>query len=537
MNLFNKSLLSVHSSTPFEHSSKHTKQEMPIFWKYMLLNKVNRFVLAIAIILIICEFSVFKYFYPYASFINGDSYSYILSAFYNLRADTYPIGYAKFLRLFSVFSFNDTSLVAFQFFLIQASLIGFEFTMFYFYEPRFWIKVIIVAFCSINPVFLFLSNYVSSDSLFLGLSIFWFTLLIWIIHRPTLRLIIIHAIVISIAFMVRYNALFYPMIAIFAFFISRKAIPLKIMGLSMTFVLIFLYINFTTNQFKRISGISQFSPFSGWQMANNALYAYRFIDSSQRKQLPARFKTLDQDVRNYFDSTRDLKKHPQEMLKASTIYMWDPRSPLVIFENKYKKYDSTVGELKRWANVGPLYKDYGQTLIKAYPYTYLEYYLWPNFLKYYVPPVEFLQNYSTGVDSVPEIAKQWFWYRTNKLKYRTKDMSVSMLNYYPILLGTTNVIFMAMSIAFIFLGGMKASHLIFKVWICAALFWGANLIFSVFASPIALRFQLFPFVLTFILDFLLLDAILKMGAATELCSNNCEVGTKEELNTQIGISI
>lgn len=481
------------------------------FKGYVLEKGFNRTILILALAIITLEFCVFKYYYPYAGFINGDSYAYMMSAFYNLRADVYPIGYPKFLRLFSVFSFNDTSLVLFQYLLVHLSTFFLLFTISYFYKLSKWAKICLWSLTSLNPVCLYLANYISSDSLFLGLSIIWFTHLVWIINKPSLPLIISHAIVLLIAFMVRYNALIYPLIAGMAFFLNRRSLFLKIFGLCLSILLVSLFIGFTSGQFKRISGIYQFSPFSGWQLANNALYAYKFIDSSKRVAVPAKFKSLDQDVRNYFDSTRDVKKYPAEMLVASTVYMWDDKSPLRIHMIRESKRDTTKGELTNWSKIAPLYKDYASTLIKLYPSTFTQYYLWPNFKKYYAPPVEFLDSYSTRVDTVPPFAKQWFWYPSTKLKIRVKDMNVNTFNYYPVISAVINVLFLTLSISYLFLGFAKNSASFFKLWMLGIIVWILNMGFSVFASPVALRFQLFPFILFLIFDLIILNEIIMQG--------------------------
>lgn len=515
MNLFEPTI-SIHHSEENQFSVNIISRKRIAFKDFILCNKFYRRLLVTSIFLVLLAFCIFKYIYPYPGFINGDSYSYILSAFYNLRVDTYPIGYPKFIRFFSVFSYNSTSLVAFQYFFIESSSIILLFTIYYFYQPKRWIQVILLFLIVANPAYLFLANYISSDSLFLGLSILWFANLVWILNYPSIALLACHAILILFTFMVRYNALYYPIVAAFAFFIEKREMLIKFLGLLVAAILLFVFINYTSNQFKRISKIKQFSPFSGWQIANNALYAYRFVNSVDRKQLPVRFRLLDQVVRDYFDSTRDVTLHPQEMLYASTVYMWDPSSPLSIFKEEFKKYDSTTGELTKWANVGPIYKDYGFTLIKNYPKTFIEYYIWPNFLKFYVPPVEFLSTYSTGVDTIPPIAKQWFWFNSNKLKHRTPSMEVKVLNFYPILYGSFNVIFITIGISFILLRRIKASYQLSKLLFLFSFYWIINLIFSVFASPIALRFQLFPFLLVTIFIFLILDDILKTNSKQDM---------------------
>jgi hypothetical protein len=377
------------------------------FKDWLLQNRLNRTFLWVAGIAILVQFLIFKMLYPYAGFIDGDSYVYLESAFFNNSINTYPIGYSKFLRLFSVFTRSDTALVCFQYLAIELSALWFVFTLFFFHKPGKLTKWLMFAFVIFNPVFLYLSNYVSSDSIFLALSLVWFTLLLWILQRPTARLIALQVIVLFLAFTVRYNAMYYPLIAALVFILSKQPIKRKIAGIGASLLVVFAFILSTSSHYKNLTGIRQFTPFSGWQMANNAMYAYRYIDSQQVKKMPVEFIQLDKMVRHYFDTSRDFKTHPVEMLVASTVYMWDPHSPLQKFMNKGYKKDTLAPNivLRRWATMGPLYADYGAYLIKQYPLTFIQYYLWPNALKYYAPPEEFLETYNAGKDSVIQLPR------------------------------------------------------------------------------------------------------------------------------------
>jgi hypothetical protein len=75
-----------------------------------------------------------------------------------------------------------------------------------------------------NPLSLHLSNMVNSDGLFLALSIMWFALLLWIIYKPSNKIIYWHTILLFAAFTVRYNALVYPLIALLAFRLSKLSL-------------------------------------------------------------------------------------------------------------------------------------------------------------------------------------------------------------------------------------------------------------------------------------------------------------------------
>ncbi|KAA2239748.1 NAD(P)-binding protein [Chitinophaga agrisoli] len=467
-------------------------------------NKVYLWLAGIAILL---QFGVFKYFYPYASFINDDSYVYLETAYHNLPINTYPVGYPNFLRLFSVFSRSDLALVAFQYLSLQAALLGFLFTVFYFYQPGRYVERFLLAFLVLNPVFLYLANYISSDTLFITLSLVWFTLLLWVVQRPATQLILWHGLVLFVAFTVRYNALYYPLIAGIAYLLSPQRRWIKLAGPVFGLLLIGVFVLYTGNIYKRLTGTRQFSPFTGWQLANNAMYAYRYVDSADRKPAPKRLQPLDNMVRHYFDTSRNLATHPAEQQKAGTAYMWTHNMPLQQYMRTH--YRDTTHELKRWASLGPLYADYGNYLIKQYPLTFLQYYIWPNAKRYYAPPVEFLQMYSTGKDSVALVAQAWFAYDSRKITTRANSFNVYILNFLPVVAGGLQVVFLLSLIYYVLLQGYRQQPWMQRgIWLTAAL-WSINFGFSIFASPIALRFQLFPIIVAITFTALFVEYIIK----------------------------
>jgi len=359
----------------------------------------------------------------------------------------------------------------------------------------------------INPVSWYLANMVSSDALFLSLSIIWFTQLIWMVYSYHKGLILFNSIVLFILFTIRYNALYYPLISIAALFLNRAYIAKRVGGILISIFLIALFIQYTSKDYKRLSGVYQFSPFSGWQLANNALYAYRYVDSFHLKKLPKKFDSIDKMVRHYFDTTKDTKKYPSEMLVASTVYMWDPRSPLSIYADSLVAKDSTVGPLKKWSKAAPMMKEYGTQLIKTYPKEFVTHYILPNSLKYYVPPIEFLETYNMGLDTVNPIAEEWFNYKTNKVYTRFKDKETYILNYYPILVAVMNVLIVLNILSFIGLRLQKRFPNIKKYLLLVGILWSINFCFSVFASPIALRFQLFPIIVSLSLVIILMECL------------------------------
>jgi hypothetical protein len=420
------------------------------------------------------------------------------------------------LRLFSVFFNSDFALVAFQYVFVHLSVLFLLFTLFYFYKLSKVAQAILLCFMVFNPLLLHLANLVSSDCFFLSLSMIWFTLLLWIINRSSKQIIIWHAVVLFIAFTVRYNALIYPFISMFAFWLSKLTVRTKLVSIGAAVFLCGLFVLFTSYQYRKLTGYWQYSPFSGWQLANNAMYTYRYVDSADRKPVPKKFQALDNSIRQYFDTTRNINKFILEKIQASTFYMWSPGLPLMKYRNSLFSKDTTATELKKWASMGPLYKSYGLTIIRKYPWKFVRYFIWPNSKKYYAPPIEFLENYNSGKTDVTEQAQSWFGYKSRNIKTRMLNNKVWVLNFYPILTGIINVVMLFSLVCFIILKGWRDYILFHKGVLLGGSFWLLNAGFTISASSAALRFQAFPILLTTIFVALLIDWMVQLSAKMQL---------------------
>lgn len=480
------------------------------FRDFLFKDKRNRTILILAAVAVVIQWAVFKYFYPFASYIHGDSFAYIKAADQNLSPNTYLIGYSKFLRLISIFSRSDFSVTALQYLLIELSTLTLLFTTFFFYKPGKITQYFLLCFMVFNPLFLHLANLISSDGFFLALSMIWLTSLVWIIHRPSKNSIFWHAIVLFLAFTVRYNAMIYPIISLLAFYLSKATLKQKIIGFTLAITTCLLFVITTSYQYKRITGQWQYSPFSGWQMANNAMYAYRYVDSANRKPVEKKYTELDNMIREYFDSTRNIFKYPHEALMASTVYMWTKRLTLYKYQDRLFINDTISSDYKKWASMGPFYKDYGLYIIKQYPSYYARYFLWPNANKYYAPPIEFLESYNSGRDTVTNIAKNWFGYKSNNVYSRLSENNVWTLNFYPILSGIVNLIMLCSLICYIIQKGWKHTTYFNSFLILCSSLWIVNAVFTIFASSAALRFQSFPILLTTTCAVLMIDWMVQL---------------------------
>ena len=511
--------------------SENISANQQTFKQFLFYNRRNKVILFLAAAAIVIQFAVFKYLYPFASYIHGDSFSYLEAAQNNLTINTYLVGYSKFLRVFNTFAKPDYMLVALQYLFIQLSVLFLLFTIFFFYKPGRTVQTILLCFMVFNPLFLHLGNMVSSDGFFLALSCIWFALLLWIIHRPSKKIIIWQAVVLLVAFTTRYNALIYPFIAGIAFWFSGLPWKKKMIGFGAGLALCGIFVGFTMLQYKKFTGYWQYSPFSGWQFANNAMYAYRSVDSADRKPVLPKFQALDNSIRNFYYMTKNKAKYPSERAEASTVYMWTPQMPLMQYRDSlFKKSKDSLAEFKKWASMGPFYKEYGIYIIRKYPLHFLKYFMWPNSRKYYAPPVEFMEVYNSGYEHVNEMTKLWFGYKSQKVITRMGDKKVWILDFYPILSGIINVIMLFGLIYYIILKGWQYNAIFNKTIILAGAVWLINAGFTIFASSAALRFQSFPIILTTIFALLLVDWMAQLMRYMKLEIRNEQLNSVTDLD-------
>lgn len=476
------------------------------FAQFIFHNRRNRIILYLTTAVIIIQFILFKYLYPFANYIDADSFAYLKAADKNLTINFYPIGYSKFLRLVSVFAKPDLILVGLQYIMIQCSTLFLLFTIFYFYKAGKFTQAVIFCFMIVNPLLLHLANMVSSDGLFLALSMTWFSLLLWIIHKPSIKIIFCHAIVLFLAFTVRYNALIYPFIALVAFGLSKLPLRKKVLGLGFVLLLCGWFVGLTMFQYKKLTGYWQYSPFSGWQLANNAMYFYKEVESVNREPVPIKFRALDNMIQKFYANNLNLPTG-----EVGTVYMWSSQFPLMQYLDRlFKAKDISANNFKKWASLGPLYSSYGLYLIKKYPLHFLRHFIWPNSRKYFAPPVEFLGSYNAGKPTVPESAVKWFGYTNNEVKTRMKSGRVLILLYYPYLVSITNLIILLMLLSYILLKGWQYNTTFYKSIILAGFVWIVNAGFTIFASSAALRFQAFPALLSATFSLLLIDWLARL---------------------------
>ena len=458
-------------------------------------------------------FVLFKVFYPFANYL-PDSYSYLEAASSNVDVNMWPVAYSKFLRLVSVFTHSDKILVGIQYFLLQISSLLFIFSLLFFLRPGRSVKIILLLFLMINPLPLFIANYISADALFIGMSLLWLTSLVWLIYSPKPWIVLIHAVLILICFTLRYNAIYYPVISLFVFILSRQSLKFKIAGLLLSGALLLSSWLFTSSKMKEVTGKWQFSAFGGWQLANNALYMYEHIPATDRGPINNRFSRLETMVREHMDTLKKVRLTPEDSL-TNYFYLWNGNGPLVQYMQRDFKKDSTTPYFKRWASEGPLYASYARYLIQKFPGQYVEYWILPNAVKYAVPPTEFLGVYNMGQDSVGKLAQNWFNYKSRKVvkgHNNSLNKGILLVEWYPIFAAVVNIVFVLGLISMLLLNAVRwKDYGLPQLMGLTLLFWVLNIAFSVFASAIVLRYQYFPLLVFFVLAAVFMEHIIKMA--------------------------
>ena len=457
----------------------------------------------IAIPALIVQFVVFKLMYPFPDFIS-DSYNYIDTAALHLDVNLWPIGYARFMGAIHRLTASDTALLAAQFGILEIGLLLFFYTFLYFYRPAKNTSSILFFFIFFNPLFIWLSNAVLSDALFNALSLFWWVQFIWMLHRPRLYQVFVLAGLLGIAFTIRYTAMYYPIVAALAFVLSAQPRRWKIMGSLLGIVVIIPFVIYTQQKTKEVTGTAEFSVFGGWQIANNALYMYDHIEVDSN-QLPPGTKEIDRLVRQYFNRVppkyRELDPFP------GTFFIKIPDAPLKMYSYPhYKSYDA-VGQFQAWGAVSPIYNRYGTWLIRHYPFSFARYYLWLNTKNYFLPHLEKFGIYNYASDSVWNGAMYWFQYKTPVVRSVSGQALPAAIFYaYPAVFMLMNIYFIA-ALLWLFLTGKwrrLPPFFIRCLWLLVA-YLAMNFAFSIFATPVVLRYQVMPFLLLFSYSLMLLE--------------------------------
>lgn len=469
--------------------------QLESFRHYIFNTNKKLFWISIAMSLML--WSIFKYFYPYPDFFS-DSYSYIYAASENLNISIWPIGYSKFLNLFHHITHSDVALVTFQYLLYIFSALFAYNTICYHYYISYVNKKIVYAFLFCNPLIFYISNYVNSDPLFLSLSLLWLSMLIWSMETRNIFHLITTGLLLFFCFTVRNNAYYYPVVTIAAILLSKHFTWIKATSTLIYIVLIGAFIGFTKHEAKEITGHPQYSLFTGWQLANNALYMYPFISVDTTIFKSTATKELYQITDSFF-KRQGLKVSEVLPFYEANFFIVERTAPLKVYVRRHYKIPDERSSIISWGKSSAIFSEFGYALIKNHPLEYLKHFVVPNTKNYFLPPLEKLHVYNLGLNEVDEEAQFWFDFPTPRVMARSYSIQDKLLAIYPSLFMFVNVLWL-LSIILIISRGLKSRVRLenMRHIIVFTLFIILNFLFSVSATINVLRYQVFPFLLTII---------------------------------------
>jgi hypothetical protein len=466
-------------------------------------NKVHALTI---LILMMLQWAIFKLCYPFPDFFS-DSYSYIRAAYLHLDVNIWPIGYSRFLYLFHTLNSSGFLLTSFQYVVYAISALFFYYTITYFYHTGKNTRIFLCLFLFFNPLFLYLANYITSDMLFVSMSIIWLTQLFWVLRRPKSYQILVQALFIFALFTFRYNAMIYPVVAAGIFFMSRQKAWIKIMGMVSGPALIIPFILWQSNAARVMTGTPQFPPIlGGWQWGNNALYMRGFIQEDSNAFPTPQTAELDRIARDFFFRQ---PYRPQDLLfsEVANFFIRHPEAPLKQYMSRHYQPRTNYEDIAAWGKSAVVFDQYGKFLIKRHPLAFAHHYLLVNTKNYFMPPLEKLEVYNLGQDKIGKDAQFWFHY-TPKVWCISNELQGNILALFPTFFLILNIYFGMGLLLFIRRGGFSKFSSEVKYTISIMTFFLAlNAAFSIFANIIVIRYQIFPMLVLLTFAMLLTDYI------------------------------
>jgi hypothetical protein len=456
--------------------------------------------------LMAAQFILFKLFYPFPDFFS-DSYSYIEAAAMRLDVNIWPIGYSRFLALFHWLTYSGSALVFFQYLVWAAAALYFYLSITYFYSTGKNTRTFLCLFLFFNPLFLYVANYVTSDMLFISMSMIWLTQLIWVLHRPRLYRVFVQSGLMFIMFTFRYNAMIYPLITAGVYLLSKQKVWVKVLGIISGPILILPFIIWSSQAAKTMTGTAQFPPIlGGWQWGNNALYMRGFIQEDSNVFPTPQTAELDGIARRYFARP----DHPQELLfsEVANFFIRHPEAPLKQYMNRHFHPKTEEEYVAAWGKSAVVFDQYGKFLVKRHPTAYFRYYLLVNSKNYLIPPLEKLEVYNLGSDEMWATGQSWFHYPSPKVWCISKELQGNVLMFFPFFFMIINVYYIIALFLFLRRGGFKKTDKTTQYTVLiSSSFLALNAAFSIFANIIVIRYEIFPMLVFLTFAMLLIDYI------------------------------
>jgi hypothetical protein len=476
-------------------------------WFFVTKEKTNRHLLCIALVATILQFMLFKWLYPYPDFV-PDSYTYIYAATAHLDISIQPIAYSKFLAIFHSLTHSDVVVIAFQYFLLEGAALFLFFSILIFHTLSRATRTILFIFLFLNPLFLYIGNYIDNISLFIALSILWFTQMLWLIRRPSWGKIFILAVLVFFCVAIKNNAYYYLTITAIGILLTPSKPLFKLAGILAPFLLILPFMMRNREEARKITNTAQPSLNRGWELANNSLYMRSHILIDSMALPTAEIRQLDGMVREFYKHIWIENLNDYLAQSSGIFFIEDSRAPLKQFLNKHFYTTDRNQSIAAWGKASAVFKGYGCWLIRHYPLSFVHYFILPNIRNYFIPPLGSMESYNQGADETALVVQDWFDYTTPAIPAVSKTLQGNILLPFPYLFLLMQILYVGGIILWSIEKRFKFSDpAISRSILLGALFWALNFFHSLFVGPIVLRDQLSSMILTGVYVLLLIELI------------------------------
>ncbi|MBZ0099479.1 MAG: hypothetical protein K8F30_10360, partial [Taibaiella sp.] len=308
--------------------------------------------------------------------ITWDSNYYARAAFYHdfrLR----PSGYPFFLRQLGNFAPSINAVANAQFIIHFCSCI----MLLYCVNRIFRLNIILYTALGLamvlEPVALYHSNSILSDQLFSSLTMLAMATLLLYTNTRKYPWLLLHVCLVFTCIEVRHIALFYPFFSCFILLLVSKQWKVTAINIVMILAVFFVLYKWHIKDNTRKYSSPVYSPFSGWTMANNALYCLHKANVNPVDIKDQEMRSIYQYMRHSLDSTGLVNQ------TIGSEYLWNEKSPLNILRNKtidslypYFGYDTSWHV--SWYVLAPRFGQFGKHFQQHYPFAYLKGYVLPN---------------------------------------------------------------------------------------------------------------------------------------------------------------
>jgi hypothetical protein len=245
----------------------------------------------------------------------------------------------------------------------------------------------------------------------------------------------------------------------------------------------------------RRTGTRVFTAFSAWQIANNALHVYPYIEVDNASLPGADMQELDRCVKAYFDTAGPRLRAGNPTVTAD--YMWNMDSPLKYYYALIRNREHS-SHFIAWTKVAPLYTRYGYYLILRHPLLFTKYYLLPGTAQFFWPPLEVLGNFNDAQPTIDPAAQSWFHFDSPRVYARWTVLQPIMMSPYRILYLLENILCVLAILHFCLSGNVRKRILaeypsFSRAWIVIATFFVVNAGFFIYAAANFFRYQVIPF--------------------------------------------